>query len=101
MVASLPLRRRSGLLVLRGDSNNDQAVDSSDSINLWAHLFVDSDTPRTCLDAADANADGAIDLSDAISIFSYLFLGQGGIPLPYPECGQKENLGCDYYPYCR
>ncbi len=90
-----------GLLFLRGDSNNDHAVDISDSINLLAHLFVDSDTPLTCLDAADANADGAIDLSDAISIFSYLFLGQGGIPLPYPECGQKENLGCDYYPYCR
>ena len=90
-----------GLLFLRGDSNNDQAVDISDSINLLAHLFVDSDTPLTCLDAADANADGTVDLSDAISIFSYLFLGQGGIPLPYPECGQKENLGCDYYPYCR
>ena len=80
---------------------HDHAVDISDSINLLAHLFVDSDTPLTCLDAADANADGTIDLSDAISIFSYLFLGQGGIPLPYPECGQKENLGCDYYPYCR
>ena len=90
-----------GLLFLRGDANNDQTVDISDSINLLAHLFVDSDTPLTCLDAADANADGTVDLSDAISIFSYLFLGQGGIPMPYPECGQKEDLGCDYYPYCR
>ena len=53
-------------------------------------------------DAADANADGAVDLSDAVSIVNYLFLGQGGgIPQPYPECGQNEDLGCDYYPYCR
>ena len=91
-----------GLLFLRGDTNNDQVVDISDSINLLRHLFIDPDTALTCRDAADANADGAVDLSDAVSIVNFLFLGQGGsIPQPYPECGQNEELGCDYYPYCR
>ena len=91
-----------GLLFLRGDTNNDQQVDISDSITLLRHLFTDPDTALTCRDAGDANADGAIDLSDAVSIVNYLFLGQGGgIPQPYPDCGQNENLGCEYYPYCR
>ena len=91
-----------GLLFLRGDTNNDQQVDISDSITLLRHLFTDPDTALTCRDASDANADGAIDLSDAVSIVNYLFLGQGGgIPQPYPDCGQNENLGCEYYPYCR
>ena len=91
-----------GLLFLRGDTNNDQQVDISDSITLLRHLFTDPNTALTCRDAGDANADGAIDLSDAVSIVNYLFLGQGGgIPQPYPECGQNENLGCEYYPYCR
>ena len=91
-----------GLLFLRGDTNNDRQVDISDSISLLRHLFIDPDAILSCRDAADANADGAVDLSDAVSIVTYLFLGQGGgIPQPYPECGQNEDLGCDYYPYCR
>ena len=91
-----------GLLFLRGDTNNDQQIDISDSITLLRHLFTDPDTDLTCRDAGDANADGTVDLSDAVSIINYLFLGQGGgIPQPYPDCGQNENLGCEYYPYCR
>ena len=91
-----------GLLFLRGDTNNDQQIDISDSITLLSHLFTDPDTDLSCRDAGDANADGVVDLSDAVSIVNYLFLGQGGgIPQPYPDCGQNENLGCEYYPYCR
>jgi len=73
--------------LLRGDSNNDGAVDISDGIRIFNRLFL-GDVPFACEDAADANDSGVIDLSDAIAVFGFLFQGLPPPPPPGPaECG--------------
>ena len=89
-----------GLPFVRGDANVDQNIDLSDAIVVLSSLFTGGD-PLLCQDSADSNADGTIDLSDGLTIVNYLFLGiTPTLELPFPECGQAADLGCEYYPYC-
>jgi len=89
-----------GLTFLRGDSNNDGAVDISDAINTLGYLFT-SAGKVTCQDAADANDDGEVDISDAIFTLGYLFLGTPPtLPQPHPTRGRDptiDAIGCDSY----
>ncbi len=71
----------------RGDVNNDQEVDITDSINILAYQFLGT-FEINCLDAADANDDGRVDVSDPLTLLSYQFLGEAPPPAPGPKsCG--------------
>jgi CHRD domain-containing protein len=61
-------------LFLRGDANADGAVNISDPLSIFGHLFSGGARPY-CLDAADANDNGSVDISDGIALLSYLFQG--------------------------
>ena len=56
---------------LRGDSNVDGKMDTSDAIYTLNFLFTGG-RPIGCGDAADANDDGRVDMSDAIHTLSFL-----------------------------
>lgn len=74
---------------LRGDVNNDQAVNIGDPIQLLAYLFGEGD-PLDCMDAADVDDSGMIDIADAINELNYIF--GGGVP-PMPP--GPTNCGFD------
>jgi hypothetical protein len=71
---------------VRGDANDDGAMDISDPVTILFYLFVGG-VPAPCLDAMDANDSGLVDLSDAIFFLRYLFLGGPVIPAPFPSAG--------------
>jgi hypothetical protein len=71
-----------GTLFVRGDSNDDGAVDLSDAVASLSHLFLGGPAP-VCRDAADVNDDGILDISDPIGLLFSLFLGS--VPLPDPR----------------
>jgi hypothetical protein len=88
--AMLPLFRR-------GDANNDDHIDMSDSIFLLGWLFLGGEDPG-CMAAGDSNGDSAVDLSDAVYVLGHLFLGSKAPVAPFPDCGQgmqsDVELGC-------
>ena len=88
---------------LRGDCNEDRAVDISDAISTLGVLFL-GDGEITCQDACDSNDDSAVDISDAITTLGVLFLGNGIIPLPgMSECGvdpTDDELTCETFERC-
>jgi hypothetical protein len=59
-------------IFVRGDSNDDGAVDISDPITTLGFLFGE-DIALSCLDAADSNDDGSVNISDPIDTLGYLF----------------------------
>jgi hypothetical protein len=80
---------------IRGDDNQDGAVDISDPLYSLSHLFLGG--PRLCLEAMDTNDDGQLDLSDPVYNLSALFMGGPLPPPPYPSCNQDPappTLGC-------
>ncbi|MCA8959831.1 MAG: DUF1800 domain-containing protein, partial [Planctomycetes bacterium] len=90
---------------VRGDANQDGAVQVADPIFLLGYLFSGG-APLPCDDAADANDDEEIDLADAISLLHYLF---GSAPPPPPPsvlsgCGPDPTLdsvlSCNEYAPC-
>jgi len=87
--------------ILRGDSNNDGAVDIGDGIWTLSYLFTGGRAPP-CTDAADANDTGDLDLSDAIFVLNFLFLGGREPPPPGARtCGvdpTADNLDCEVVP---
>jgi hypothetical protein len=68
---------------IRGDANNDGALNIADAIFVLAMLFSGG-PPAPCPDAADVNDDGAINIADAIYALSFLFT-PGGSPPPAPH----------------
>ena len=88
---------------LRGDCNDDGAVNISDGAAVLAALFL-GDVSPTCDDACDANDDGSVDVSDALRTFGFLFLGQGDIPAPgVLDCGPdptEDAFGCESFVGC-
>jgi len=70
-----------------GDVNGDWAIDVTDPIFLWNHLFSGGPAPVPLFCGAgtpgnrngDANGDGAIDVSDGVGILLYLFRGGPGL----------------------
>ena len=87
----------------RGDANADGAVDLSDVMATFGHLFLGSVAPA-CPDAADADDSGVLDLSDGVYTLGYLFLGTTAPPLPGPDaCGPDvaaDELGACLYAAC-
>ncbi len=99
VLVSFPGPRLLGDFV-RGDANQDVAVNVTDAVFLLAYLFEPGGLLR-CEDAADASDDGRIDLTDPIRILNVLFSnatmpGPGVVsPGPDPTCDQ---LGCEASP---
>ena len=84
---------------LRGDCNDDGAVDISDAITTLGFLFLGNPLELACGDAADANDDGNVDISDAIWTLTFEFLGGVEIPAPGPDtCGIDPTA--DGLPIC-
>jgi len=71
---------------VRGDSNDDEAINISDPQFTLNSLFLGGPAPR-CEDAADSNDDGKIDISDAVAALQFLFLGGTRLPPPFPRPG--------------
>jgi hypothetical protein len=87
---------------LRGDVNDDGAIDISDPISALSFLFLGtSESP--CKDATDANDDGTVDISDPVAELRYLFRGGPPAPPPFGGCGDdptEDPLGCISYSAC-
>ncbi len=88
---------------VRGDVNQDGAVNIADPIALLGHLFASKPAPD-CRDAADGNDDGALNIADAIKILGHLFASAGPLPAPFPACGQDgsaDALATCVFPRCQ
>ena len=73
---------------IRGDTNDDGAVDLSDATFMLIALFASSDGPGiACADSADTNDDGVLNLTDAVRILNFLFLGGQPPAPPFQVCG--------------
>ncbi len=68
------------VILLRGDCNNDGAIDASDVVYLINYLFKGGFAPDP-LEIGDANCDGVVEAGDIVYLINYLF--QGGDP---PGC---------------
>jgi hypothetical protein len=92
--AGIPFEQRT---FVRGDSNQDGAIDISDPVFVLNALFVAGSGVGSCADASDANDDGTVDISDAIYALRFLFLGGEQPPRPYPDPGADstpDSLAC-------
>jgi CxxC motif-containing protein (DUF1111 family) len=80
---------------VRGDANDDGALDLSDALFTLNYLFLGTESPP-CLSASDTNDDGLLDLSDGIFFLGFLFHGGEMPPPPFPEVGTDPtpDLGC-------
>ncbi|MEM7261088.1 MAG: DUF1800 family protein [Planctomycetota bacterium] len=87
---------------LRGDVNEDGAVQISDVLTILSYLF--SGGTAHCLDAADTNDDEEVDAADAITLLGHLFLAAGPLPAPSLTCDADPTdtvaLPCDQYLPC-
>jgi hypothetical protein len=87
VVLTLGARPQGGLpLFVRGDANQDLAIDVGDPISLLQSLYQGAGLPR-CADACDANDDGMVDLADAIYLLGYIFADGRQPPIPFPAAG--------------
>ncbi len=80
-----------GTTFLRGDANDDGAVDLSDGVAILNDLFIGIDARAPCDDALDANDTGQIDLSDGIHVLNFLFQGGPSPPAPFPDPGEDPT----------
>jgi hypothetical protein len=81
---------------IRGDANDDEAVNIADPIHILSYLFLGGEAPG-CDDAADADDGGTIEITDAVRILNHLFLGTASLPAPHPDPGADptaDSLGC-------
>ena len=96
-----------GPLLVRGDADDNGAVQLTDGIFILNFLFLGGSDP-TCDDAADADDSGAIQLTDGIFILNFLFLGGADTPPPGgfacgpdpDEAGSPLDSGCENYSSC-
>lgn len=87
---------------IRGECNEDGAVDIGDSVFLLSFLFTSGVEPN-CMDTADTNDDSSIDIGDAVYLLAFLFSFGPEPPEPFFECGldsSKDNLDCENYGVC-
>ncbi len=85
------------VFLMRGDANDDVAVDVSDAIALLNHLFL-AESPPNCEKSGDANDDGAIDISDPVFVLVQQFVAGLPAPSPYGFCGGDvtiDELTCE------
>ncbi len=88
-----------GPAFLRGDVNQDTAVDITDAVAILEYLFLGF--PTNCLSALDANDDGGANIADVGYMLAYLFTSGADPAAPFPLCGGEptpDSLTCDLYP---
>jgi hypothetical protein len=71
---------------LRGDCNDDGAVDLADALCVLGFLFLGREVG--CVAVTNVNGDGVIDVTDAVAVLSYLLLGGAPPAGPFPACGE-------------
>jgi hypothetical protein len=86
------------LFFMRGEANNDGAVDLTDAINVLGFLFLGSPSSLPCAKAGDTDDNGVLEITDAVNLLGYLYLGNPLIlPQPFPNCGPdviSDQLDC-------
>lgn len=98
------IRKRSGPLFVRGDTNGDSILNITDPIVVLGFLFLGSPSDLPCRDAADVNDNGDLEISDAVRLLGLLFSYADSYPPdPFPGCGEdpsEDTLGCSSYAPC-
>ncbi|MCA8960646.1 MAG: dockerin type I repeat-containing protein, partial [Planctomycetes bacterium] len=87
---------------VRGDVNQDGAVNIADVVALLDQLFSGG-APSTCQSSLDGNDDGMVDVADAIRVLNFLFSGGAALDAPFPSCGEdatSDSLTCDSFTTC-
>lgn len=86
---------------LRGDCNEDSAVDIADAFALLESIFSGATIP-TCSRACDANFDDVLNLADPVYALNYLFVGGDSPQEPFPGCGiaPSQTLPCPEFSSC-
>lgn len=90
-----------GAAFVRGDANDDGAVQISDAVSGLGYLFQGLPTP--CLSALDSNDDGAVDVADVIYLLNFLFSAGPDLPSPTLTCGvdpTADSLDCTDGSFC-
>lgn len=91
---------------LRGDVNQDGAVQVADCVYLLDALFGSPPSPLACLDAADVNDDEQVEISDPVFLLAYLFVDGTIPPAPFgvtgcgPDPTSSVALSCETYLPC-
>ncbi len=80
---------QSGIMIKRGDCNQDTNIDLADAIRGLGYLFLGEQV--TCLDACDMDDQGSVDIADPIYLLAHLFANGPAPPPPYPACGADET----------
>lgn len=76
-----------GTEFIRGNANDDAAVDISDAVAILGDLFLGTGAQAPCRDALDTDDSGSLEITDAVYLLNYLFQGGLEIPPPYPAPG--------------
>ncbi len=71
-----------GVSVLCGDANADEAINIADAVHLINYIFKGGPAPDP-LCVGDATGDGAVNIGDAVHLINYIF--KGG-PAPVEDC---------------
>ena len=74
---------------VRGEVNQDGAVNLTDGVAILQYLFQGGAAPA-CEDAADVDDDGQVILTDAVYLLNFLFAQGVEPPAPFPEPGADE-----------
>ncbi|HAK94087.1 MAG TPA: hypothetical protein DCM87_03530 [Planctomycetes bacterium] len=82
---------------IRGDANNNNAVNIADPVYLLSYMYQSGPAPVP-LDAGDANDDGQIDLGDYTFLIAYLRTSGPKPPLPFGPVGGPYFEGLDPTP---
>ncbi len=100
------------ILFVRGDSDLDGEVRTSDAIFVLGYLFSGSTVAPSCLDSADTNDNGVLSVGDAVTVLTWLYLGGAPLPPPTPagasgypdgDCGPDptdDDLRCESFSRC-
>jgi len=72
---------------VRGDANDDGAVDLSDGVSVFQDLFLGIAARAPCRDALDVDDTGEILITDGIYLLGGLFQGGPPPPPPFPTAG--------------
>ena len=102
--ALILLNRGPGPQFIRGDENQDGAIDIADPIlTLQRAFIIAGQNPFPCRESSDGNDDGLVNIADPIFILGVLFSGGGPILQPAGICGidpTADHLECDSFSIC-